>query len=57
MTLGTVWELEKYTKLNTYNFCLIKSSDIVLFFLPASYLILWLMTFPKNFEKIATLKI
>ena len=51
-----VWELEKYTKLNTI-FCLIKSSGIVFIFLPAFDLIIWLMTSPKNFEKIAILKI
>ena len=51
-----VWELEKYTKLNTI-FCLIKSSEIVYIFLPAFDLIIWLMTWPKNFEKIAILKI
>jgi hypothetical protein len=27
-----------------------KSSDIVFIFLPAFYLIIWLMTSPKNFE-------
>ena len=35
---------------------LMKSSDIVFIFLPAFYLIIWLMTSPKNFEKIAILK-
>ena len=51
-----VWELEKYTKLNTI-FCLIKSSGIMFIFLPAFDLIIWLMTSPKNFEKVAILKI
>ena len=46
----------KETNLN-YIFCLIKSSEIVFIFLPAFYLIIWLMTSPKNFEKIAILKI
>ena len=35
---------------------LMKSSDIVFIFLPAFYLVIWLMTSPKNFEKIAILK-
>ena len=34
-----------------------KSSEIVFIFLPAFYLIIWLMTLPKNFEKISILKI
>ena len=34
-----------------------KSSEIVFIFLPAFYLIIWLMTSPKNFEKISILKI
>ena len=51
-----VWALEKYTKLNTI-FCLIKSSEIVFIILSAFDLIIWLMTSPKNFEKIAILKI
>ena len=34
-----------------------KSSEIVFIFLPAFYLIIWLMTSPKNFEKIFILKI
>ena len=51
-----VWALEKYTKLNTI-FCLIKSSGIVFIILSAFDLIIWLMTSPKNFEKIAILKI
>ena len=38
-------------------FCLIKSSKIDFIFLPAFYLIMWLMTSQKNFEKIAILKI
>ena len=48
MTLFKVWELEKYTKLNTI-FCLIKSSEIVFIFLPAFDLIIWFMTSPKKF--------
>ena len=50
------WELENNTNLNSI-FCLIKSSEIVFIFLPAFYLIIWLMASPKNFEKIAILKI
>ena len=37
-------------------FYLVKSSENF-FFLPAFYLIMWLMKDPKNFEKIAILKI
>ena len=37
-------------------FCLIKSSEIIFIFLPEFYLIIWLMTSPKNFEKIPILK-
>ena len=36
---------------------LMKSSEIVLIFLPAFYLIIWLMKSLKNFEKISFLKI
>ena len=36
---------------------LMKSSEIVFIFLPAFYLIIWLMTSPKNFKKITILKI
>ena len=36
---------------------LMKSSDIVFIFLPAFYLVIWLMTSPKNFEKMSILKI
>ena len=50
--------------LNTYKchksnikILLMKSSEIVFIFLPAFYLIIWLMTSPKNFEKIFILKI
>ena len=49
------WGLKKYTKWDSI--CLIKSSEIVFIFIPAFYLIIWLMTSPKNFEKIAILKI
>ena len=51
-----VWGLENNTNLNSI-FCLIKSSKIDFIFLPAFYLNIWLMTWPKNFEKIAILKI
>ena len=50
------WGLESNTNLNSI-FCLIKSSGIVFIFLPAFCLIIWLMAFPKNFEKIAILEI
>ena len=50
--------------LNTYKchksnikILLMKSSEIVFIFLPAFYLIVWLMTSPNNFEKIFILKI
>ena len=36
---------------------LMKSSETVFIFLSAFYLIIWLMTSPKNFEKISILKI
>ena len=36
---------------------LMKSSEIVFIFLPAFYLIIWLITSPKNSEKISILKI
>ena len=36
---------------------LMKSSEIVFIFLPAFYLIIWLMTSLNNFEKISILKI
>ena len=51
-----VCPIENNTNLNSI-FCLIKSSKIALIFLPAFYLNIWLMTGPKNFEKIAILKI
>ena len=50
-----VYTIENNTNLNSI-FCLIKSSKIGFIFLPAFYLIMWLMTSPKNFEKIAILK-
>ena len=43
-------------ELNTI-FCIIKSSGIVFIILSAFDLIIWLMKSPKNFEKIAILKI
>ena len=54
--ISKVWKLKNGTNLNSI-FCLIKSSEIVFIFLPAFYLIIWLMASPKNFEKIAILKI
>ena len=51
-----VCPIENNTNLNS-NFCLIKSSKIDFIFLPAFYLIMWLMVSPKNFEKMAILKI
>ena len=50
-----VCSVKKETKLNKF-FCLIKSSKIIFIFLPEFYLIIWLMTSPKNFEKIPILK-
>ena len=50
-----VCSVEKETKLNQV-FCVIKSSKIIFIFLPEFYLIIWLMTSPKNFEKIPILK-
>ena len=50
------WELEKETKVNL-EFLLIKSSGIIFIFLAAFYLIIWHIASPKNFEKIAILKI
>ena len=50
-----VCSVKKETKLNQV-FCLIKSSEIIFIFLPGFYLIIWLMTSPKNFEKIPILK-
>ena len=55
-TVNKVCTIENNTNLNSI-FCLIKSSKNDFIFLPAFYLILWLMTSPKNFEKIAILKI
>ena len=46
----------KWHKSNIKNL-LVKSSEIVFIFLPAFYLIIWLMTSPKNSEKISILKI
>ena len=50
-----VCPIENNTNLNSF-FYLIKSSKIDLIFLPAFYMIMWLMASPNNFEKIATLK-
>jgi hypothetical protein len=47
--------VKKETKLNQ-GFCLIKTSEIIFIFLTEFYLILWLMTSLKNFEKILILK-
>ena len=51
-----VCTLKNNTNLSSI-FSLIKSSEIGFIFLPAFYLIIWLMASPKNFEKIAILKI
>ena len=50
-----VWTIENNTDLNSI-FCLIKNSKIDFIYLPAFYLIMWLMTSSKNFEKIIILK-
>ena len=50
-----VCPIENNTNLNSI-FCVIKSSKFDLIFLPAFYLIMWLMTSPKNFEEIPILK-
>ena len=50
-----VCTIKNNTNLNSI-FCLIKSSKIDFIFLPAFYLIIWLMTLSKSFEKIAILK-
>ena len=46
----------KWHKSNIKNL-LMKSSEIVFIFLPAFYLIIWLMTSSKNSEKISILKV
>ena len=46
----------KWHKSNIKNLWM-KSSEFEFIFLPAFYLIIWLMTSPKNFEKISILKI
>ena len=46
----------KWHKSNIKNLWM-KSLEIVIIFLSAFYLIIWLMTSPKNFEKISILKI
>jgi hypothetical protein len=48
-----VWTIENNTNLNSI-FCVIKSSKIDFISLPAFYLIMWLMTSSKNFEKMTT---
>jgi len=50
-----VCTLENNTNLNSI-FCFIKSSKIDFIFLPAFYLIMWLMPSSKNLEKVAILK-
>ena len=67
--LGAVRKLRKHLGVSTYSLSafkwhksniknlLIESSEIVFIFLPAFYLIIWLMTSPKNSEKISILKI
>ena len=50
------WELEKETKVNS-EVLLIKSSGIILIFLPAFHLIIWPMTHQRNSLKISILKI
>ena len=55
LAYSKVCPIENNTNLNSI-FCLIKSSKIDLIFLPAFYMIMWLMASPNNFEKIATLK-
>ena len=50
------WELEKETKVNA-EVLLLKSSGIILIFLPAFYLIMRPMTHQGNSEKISILKI
>ena len=47
---------EKVHKIE-YNLLFNKNSEIVFIILPTFYLTLWLMTCPKNFEKIVILKI
>ena len=53
--LPKVCSVKKDTKLNQV-FCIIKSWEIISISLPEFYLIIWLMTSPKNFEKIPILK-
>ena len=55
LSSSKVCPIENNTNLNSF-FCWIKSSIIDFIFLPAFYLIMWLMTSPKNSEKIAILK-
>ena len=50
------WPAKKVTIFNSIVH-LVKTSENILVFLPAFYLIMWLMKSPKNFEKIALLKI
>ena len=51
-----VCPIENNANLNSI-FCLIKSLKIDFIFLPAFYLIMWLLTSLKNIEKLAILKI
>ena len=56
-TLNIKSDLLKTIQICFSIFCLIKSSKIGFIFSPAFYLIMWLMTLQKNFEKISILKI
>ena len=51
-----VWGLENNTNLNSI-FCLVKSSEMVLIFLPAFYLIIWVLTHQRILKKYPFLKI
>ena len=51
-----VCPIENNTNLNSI-FYVTKSSKISFIFLPAFHLIIWLIASPKNFEKIANLKV
>ena len=51
-----VCKVKNNTNFNS-NFCLMKSSGIVFIFLPLLYLIMWLKTSQKNFEKISIFEI
>ena len=56
ISICKVWGLEKNTNLNSI-FCLIKSSEIVFIFLPAFYLIMWVLTHQRILKKYSFLKI